>query len=462
MNVTCPKCGKPARRETDTMDTFVDSSWYFLKYTSPENGDLPYKRENVDYWAPVDQYIGGIEHAILHLLYARFFTKVSRDMGLHSINEPFSALLTQGMVNLPHPYCPNCKKFLPKAYDKDGKWTGEYNPESETCNTCGEKYIMKSAKMSKSLGNIISPQPIVEEYGADTARLFILHTANPEKEMDWSDTGCVADNRMLLRMWRLVLQPIKEMRNTNDIFDEYIRFRLHRMIKNVSEFYEAKLIRDALNEIIGFTDLLRKYVEMIPYEKLIIEARDILILLLAPVIPHTCEEMWELTNHEGYVSLASWPKFNEDFVNEEVEGHWRSYDNVIDDVRNILKLIQKEKPESIQLIIADDWKADFIQKSKDMVKQGKKFGELMKMSMANSDWRQYGKLIKGFLGRIAKNPGKFAVPFKTQNDEFDFFSQNAKLLELNLGAPLTIIKEIETNNKKKNQALPGKPAILVE
>ncbi|MFW9794593.1 MAG: leucine--tRNA ligase [Candidatus Thorarchaeota archaeon] len=177
IDTICPKCSGSGRRETDTMDTFVDSSWYYFKYCDPSTEDLPYRKDRVMYWGPVDQYIGGIEHAILHLLYARFWTKFSRDIGLHDINEPFQNLLTQGMVNKASPYCKYCDQFLP---------SDNYDIKSETCRTCGNKYDMRSVKMSKSLGNTVDPETIIKKYGADTARFFILSVANPEKELEWS------------------------------------------------------------------------------------------------------------------------------------------------------------------------------------------------------------------------------------------------------------------------------------
>ncbi|MBY8980814.1 MAG: leucine--tRNA ligase, partial [Candidatus Lokiarchaeota archaeon] len=175
VNVPCPKCGKQAKRETDTMDTFVDSSWYFFRYCDPDEKDLPYRKEIADYWMNVDQYIGGIEHAIMHLLYARFFTKVARDIGLHSFSEPFQRLLTQGMVNKAHPFCPECETFALKA-----------EMHNKKCKRCGTDFILRSVKMSKSYGNTVDPIGIMNKYGADAARLFILFGASPKSGLEWS------------------------------------------------------------------------------------------------------------------------------------------------------------------------------------------------------------------------------------------------------------------------------------
>ncbi len=462
LNVKCPKCGKTAHRETDTMDTFVDSSWYFLKYTSPTDGKVPYKKEDVNYWCPVDQYIGGIEHAILHLLYARFFTKVSRDLGLHDIDEPFKALMTQGMVNMGHPYCPHCEKFLPKAYDINGNWAGEYNPDSETCNTCGNPYEIKSAKMSKSLGNTLSPQKIVDEFGADTARFFIMHAANPEREMEWSDTGCSSDHKILLKIWHLIMTPPEETRTSSDVYDEYIRFRLHRMIREVTKNYEEKLIRDSLNEIISFVDLIRKYKGFTPKQDLYQDAIENIILMLSPIIPHICEEMWEMMGHSEFISLASWPKYDETYINSTIEHHWACYDNVMNDIHNIQKLIGSQAPKKISLIVADSWKNDFVTQILKSVKNGENMGQMMKSAMTNESWRPYGKIIKSLIGKISRNPGKYRIPFTTQAMETEFFVKNQTLMERDLQSEISIIKEHDANHKKKSQALPGKPAIIIE
>ncbi|MBI5286453.1 MAG: leucine--tRNA ligase [Deltaproteobacteria bacterium] len=195
VNTTCPRCGKAARRETNTMDTFVDSSWYFLKFTSPGEDKKPFATESVKYWMPVDQYIGGIEHAVLHLLYARFFNKVLRDLGLVAFDEPFTNLLTQGMVCKEVLVCPEHGYLFPEEIS-DGK-----------CSKCGKAVeVGPVEKMSKSRKNIVDPDKIVERYGADTTRLFSLFAAPPEKDLDWSDEGVEGAYRFLGRVWRLVSQ----------------------------------------------------------------------------------------------------------------------------------------------------------------------------------------------------------------------------------------------------------------
>ncbi len=461
MNVSCPKCGGKARRETDTMDTFVDSSWYFFRYTSPFSEEVPYEKDDVEYWAPVDQYIGGIEHAILHLLYARFFTKVSRDLGLHSIDEPFKALLTQGMINKAHPYCEYCDKFLPAAFDKDGKWEGDYDPETQTCKTCGKKYILKSAKMSKSLGNTVSPKGIIEEFGADTARFFMMHGANPEKELEWSDANCSSDHKILTRIWQLLTQKVDRFRKISDVNDEFIRFRLNRMVKNVTENYEQMLIRDALNEIITFAEILRSYAAMHPLKSLYEEAKEKLILMLAPIVPHMCEELWQIHGHSEMIALASWPKYDSKLISPEIEKHWLCYDNVVEDIKNIQKIL-KNTAKEVKIIIAADWKNEFVQKMLKEVLDGKNFGELMKIAMSNTDWKPYGKMVKGFIQKLSRNPGKYSVPFKSQTDEYNFLKKNSILLERELGMKIQVFQEEKAEDKKKSQALPGKPAIILQ
>ncbi|WP_206458072.1 leucine--tRNA ligase [Anaerovorax sp. IOR16] len=274
---TCPKCGKPARRETDTMDTFLDSSWYFLRYTDAKNENEVFAKENADYWMSVDQYIGGVEHAILHLLYARFFTKVLYDIGRSPVEEPFANLLTQGMVL------------------KDG------------------------SKMSKSVGNVVSPEEIINKYGADTARLFILFAAPPEKELEWSDAGVEGSYRFLNRVYRLVYEaaemtngiPARFTLETKE--DKNLAFVLNSTIKKVTEDIGTRFnFNTALSSIMELVNEMYKYKALDDINLgLFKHAIDSLILLLNPFVPHICEEMWKHTNHEGFAYNAAWPTYDE-------------------------------------------------------------------------------------------------------------------------------------------------------
>ncbi|MCP4762490.1 MAG: leucine--tRNA ligase [archaeon] len=461
----CPKCKNEARRETDTMDTFVDSSWYFLKFASRDDGDLPLKKEDLDYWAPIDTYIGGIEHAILHLLYARFYTKATRDLGLHTINEPFSTLITQGMINKAHPFCIKCNKFLPAAYDEKNNWVGEYDPKKQTCNTCGEKYTIQSAKMSKSLGNTLDPTDITKEYGADTARLFILHSANPEKEIEWSDEGVFTENRLIKRLWNLLNEKDIEFRKEKHVIDEFVNFKIHSTIQNVTEIMDKLYFRDAINEIMGLIDVIRNYISEPVDEKTFKKAVEILSKMMAPFIPHVIEEIWQLNGNKSMMAQESWPKFDEKFVDADVKAQWKAYDNLIDDIKNIIKVIKNKGTtdlNEITMIIADDWRSNFISSALDLLNKGTKRGLVIKEIMKNPEFKQHGKEINKILGKILVNIGKFSVPFKSQLDEVNFWKETKSLIEKRFELRITIEFEPNSTNPKKNQALPGKPAIILK
>ena len=277
-DTVCPKCGKPARREMDTMDTFLDSSWYFLRYTDPKNENRPFDREKADYWMNVDQYIGGVEHAILHLLYARFFTKVFHDMGMISAEEPFENLLTQGMVL------------------KDG------------------------AKMSKSVGNIVSPAEIIEKYGSDTARLFILFAAPPDRDLDWSDTGVEGSYKFLNRVWRLVLEILEnsgseEKASVAGEDDKSLYYEMNRTIKRVSDsFAKGRFsFNTAISSIMELVnEMYRCKQSAAPNYPLLRETAEKLVLVLSPFVPHICEEMWQKLGHQTSVYYESWPAYDEE------------------------------------------------------------------------------------------------------------------------------------------------------
>lgn len=284
----CPACKRPARRETDTMDTFVESSWYFLRYASMVRDQGPFDRKEAEYWMPVDQYIGGIEHAVMHLLYSRFFTKVLRDLGMISLNEPFVNLLTQGMVI------------------KDG------------------------AKMSKSKGNVVDPDFLISRYGADTARLFSLFAAPPEKDLEWSDQGVEGTYRFLHRVWRLVftyaerLGKIPKDAVIGGVLPDSVmavRRKTHQTIRKVTHDLDGRFhFNTAIAAIMELVNLLlQTQQESFTEETLPVlrESLEALALMLAPFAPHIAEEMWEALGHTGGIGEVFWPVYDETIAKEE-------------------------------------------------------------------------------------------------------------------------------------------------
>ncbi len=285
LKTVCPCCGGPARREIDTMDTFMDSSWYFIRYADARNDKEAFNKKIADYWMNVDQYIGGIEHAILHLLYARFFVKVIHDLGLLSFDEPFKGLLTQGMVI------------------KDG------------------------SKMSKSKGNVVSPEEIVQKYGADTARLFILFASPVERDLDWSDQGVDGSYRFLGRVWRILLQ-YREMTESSleESFtkdEANLRRELHRVIKKVTGDLDGKFnFNTAISAIMELINSMYQYKEANTsiHQELKEELLKDVLLLLSPFTPHITEELWHGLGFEGSVHAQNWPAYDEAaLVVDEVE-----------------------------------------------------------------------------------------------------------------------------------------------
>jgi leucyl-tRNA synthetase len=308
VNVRCPRCGGPARRETDTMDTFVDSSWYFYRFADPRNQDMPFDPSAVKYWAPVDFYVGGVEHAILHLIYSRFFARVFRDLGLVEHSEPFTQLLTQGMVL------------------KDG------------------------AVMSKSKGNVVDPDAMMQKYGADALRLYILFVAPPEKEIEWTDAGLEGSWRFLARVWRLVDHWNETIAGdgidspdgceTLNGAERALRRKTHETIKRVTADIEQRqqlntavsAIMELVNELYAFSE---KTVIGAPSRRndedidragqaerketicVMREAVEVLVRMLAPFVPHLGEELWEMLGHADGLATATWPVFNADVAKAE-------------------------------------------------------------------------------------------------------------------------------------------------
>ncbi|HDQ03147.1 MAG TPA: leucine--tRNA ligase, partial [Deltaproteobacteria bacterium] len=316
----CPKCGGKAKRETDTMDTFVESSWYFDRFCSPDYDTKPgLERKKLDYWMPVDQYIGGVEHAILHLLYARFYTKMLRDFGVIGVDEPFTNLLTQGMVCKETMKCSEHGYLFPEQA-ADGK-----------CHLCQKEVIIgKTEKMSKSLKNVIDPDYLIKTYGADTARIFCLFAAPPEKDLEWSDQGVDGSFRFLNRLWRIFVEYLEDIIKIKapdaDLALEgewkNLRRKTHQTIRKVTIDIEDRF---HFNTAISAVMELVNAVYLVPRPDkddktalaVIRESLEAAVVLLAPIVPHIAEELWQRLGHKTAVCDAEWPKYDDAIASEE-------------------------------------------------------------------------------------------------------------------------------------------------
>lgn len=330
-DTACPSCGGPAKRELDTMDTFLDSSWYFLRYTDPKNEKEAWSFDKQQYWMSVDQYIGGVEHAILHLMYSRFFQMAFYDLGLTSTEEPFTNLLTQGMVI------------------KDGK------------------------KMSKSIGNVVSPDEIIAKYGADTARLFILFAAPPEKELDWSDTGVEGSYRFLNRVYRLINELAETVKFGPDSYisetaaDKELAYVMSATIKKVTEDVGGRFnFNTAISAIMELVNEVYKYKEEEDINLgLLRSAVRNLVLILSPFTPHICEEMWEMLGNEESVYNAGWPVYDEEALVKDLVEIVVQINGKVKDKLDIASNLDKETFEKIAL---EDQKVKALLNGKELIK----------------------------------------------------------------------------------------------
>ena len=320
VETSCPNCEGPARRETDTMDTFVESSWYFDRFCCPLFDEKPgLDKKALDYWMPVDQYIGGIEHAVLHLLYSRFYTKMLRDFGIIGVDEPFTNLLTQGMVCKETVRCGQHGLLYPEQV-KDGK-----------CTQCGKDVqIGKTEKMSKSLKNVVDPDYLIKEYGADTARLFCLFAAPPEKDLEWSDQGVDGSFRFLNRVWRIIHEYLDDVRNLEsfdgrgELNDELknLRKKTHQTIKRVTHDIDPRFhFNTAISAVMELVNTLYQTARPPKNEtralSVVREAIEAIVILLHPIVPHITEELWETIGKTVKLSETPWPEFDETAAKEE-------------------------------------------------------------------------------------------------------------------------------------------------
>jgi len=324
VKTSCPKCGYPeASRETDTMDTFIESSWYFERYCSPGHGDGMFDKKAVGYWMPVDQYIGGIEHAILHLLYSRYFTRVLKDFGLVTYKEPFTRLLTQGMVCKETIKCPEHGFLYPEeVVEKD---------QSRTCKHCGNQVeVGRIEKMSKSRRNVVDPNALIEQYGADTLRLFCLFAAPPERDLDWSDQGVEGAFRFLKRVWRLVEEHLADIEDVKPFDSDMapagdlriLHRKTHQTIKRVTNDIEGRFhfntAISAVMELVNTIQAVKMDVLLASQGRSVLRlAVETVIVLLSPIVPHLAEELWEGLGNPGSVLEVAWPTYREKAIAED-------------------------------------------------------------------------------------------------------------------------------------------------
>ncbi len=419
VNAKCPKCQAAARRETDTMDTFVDSSWYFLRYCSPDEKKAPFDKKAAEYWMPVDQYIGGIEHAIMHLLYSRFFTKALKDIGLTAVDEPFANLLNQGMVL------------------KDGM------------------------VMSKSKGNVVDPREIISKYGPDTARLFILFVSLPEKELEWSDQGVEGSYRLLKRIYHLA-ENKPDYRKNEDNKDRHILSKTHQTIKQVTECLEELKPSVAIGKIIELVNHLYKYREESVNREAYDTALKSLALLITPFAPHLGEEVWEMLGNRKLASLESWPEYDENMIDKEAEFAEELSGSILSDVEKIMELAKIKEAKKVTIIPAAAWKYTLLRTLIGTLSETREMKAVIETCMNEKDIKINAKDAVRIIQALLKDNSKIPKVLLNEKKEIEAYEAAAEMIEKEHGAKTAIVAEKSSKEAKAKQAMPGKPAIVVE
>ncbi|GAB3689418.1 leucine--tRNA ligase [Salinarchaeum chitinilyticum] len=431
-HVQCPDCGGDAVRETDTMDTFVDSSWYFLRYCSPDLSDAPFDSERASDWMPVDQYVGGIEHAVMHLLYARFFTKVLDDVDLiDGTREPFQNLTNQGMV-----------------LGEDGN------------------------KMSKSRDNGVSPQRIVDEYGADTARLFIMEAAQPEKEFAWSPEGVASAHQFLQGVYELATRVADgdefdaeagdvsaseasggSSERSSDGVADYVDREIDATAAVATEEYGAFRFNHALQSTRELVSLLRRYADRddaasAPLERGV----DVVARILGPVAPHVAEEIWDLLDRDGLLAEAEWPEAEPP---EDYDIAQRLVESTREDVRDIVDVADIDDPQTIDVAVAPAWKHRALEIARNAD------GDVVGTVMGDEELRQRGNEAADFAKDLASEAEALDDQLSPE-DERAALERAAWLLRDEFGAEVRILRAEDADDDLASKAEPGRPAIHIE
>jgi leucyl-tRNA synthetase len=414
IDTKCPKCNGNARRETDTMGGFMDSSWYFLRYCSPNTTDKPFDKDAVHYWMPVDQYVGGIEHAVGHLIYSRFFTKALRDMGMLDVDEPFNQLFNQGIVY------------------KDG------------------------AKMSKSHGNIVTQDEISDKYGIDTARLFMLFVASPDKEMEWSDKGIEGTFKFISRFFRLY-EEFDSLNSISDKKDKFLVSKKNILIKNLTNAISEFKLNAAVVLLMDFVNYLHEVRENVTKNALLETLND-LAILSNPFMPHVSEECWNMMGNKTFSSIESWPEYRDELIDEKLHYLEELLDNTKKDIYSVLQLAKIDKPSEIKIIISPKWKYELYSILKERILVTRNVSELINEVM-RTDLKKHGQEVTKIIPKLI---GKMPEHILEQGIENEFFNENKDFLEKEFNCDIELIVAEESTEQKAKNAAPGKPAIIVK
>jgi leucyl-tRNA synthetase len=410
----CPECGGPAERETDTMDTFMDSSWYFLRFVSPDREDVPFDTERATDWMPVDEYVGGDEHAVMHLLYARFVTRVLSDMEMVGTEEPFESLSTQGTVLLEH------------------------------------------EQMSKSSGHVVSPEEIIEKYGADTARLFMMSVAGPETEFNWTERGVRSNNEFIQRLFEMVEAFAADTTATMDAgehaIDEYVAREIDATIAETTTGYESFRFDEALREARSLVSLLRQYREQATPDSTTFErGLRTVVRLLAPVVPHVTEECWDALGGDGFVATADWPATESD---ADHEAERQLVESTREDVRHIIDVADISSPKEIEIAVAPDWKHRALDIAIDSD------GDVVGSVMADEDLRERGEAAADYAKDLAEEHQSLTRALAPET-EFAALERAEWLFEREFDADVCLERAGEAPDDLVRQSRPSRPAIQV-
>ena len=402
----CPKCNGPARRETDTMDTFANSSWYYLRYTDPNNHKEIFSKEKAKYWAPVDQYIGGPEHITMHLIYFRFYTKFLRDLGLLSFDEPALRYFTQGIVK-----------------GSDGE------------------------KMSKSRGNVVEPLETIKKYGADPLRMYLISTGSPDSDFDWNDKGMESSGKFLNKLIEYS-DSVKF-----GVSSKKVQSKLHKTINAVAEDiqnFKYNLATIKIRELFGnFEEEISK------------EDFGSFLKLLHPFCPHITEELWEKLGHKSFISTESWPKYDAKKVDDKAEAADEIVSVVAEDIRKVKELAKIETISKITLIVSPNWKYELFTKIKSLLEKTRNPGDIMKELMS-SDLKKYGQEITKIVPAVMKDNSKLPTVILDQKTELKSLKDNSDEIAKLFNAKVEVVVAEDSKEMKAKNASPGKPAILVQ